>query len=309
MSFSTDIKQEIASNELKECCELAELAALLQLCSTLSISSGGLTLLIKTENATIAKRIYKLVKHLYNVEVDLAVVKKLNLKKNNIYNLRVMDKAKLILEDIGLYSSRGLLERPLKKIVHKECCARAYLAGAFMGGGSCNNPNKADYHLELKANNEEHAQFIVEILERFNISSKVILRRNNYVVYVKAADKISDFLRCIGASESLLKFEDVRISRDFTNNFTRLDNCEVANEMKSQKAAQSQLADINKILYRLHTLDPKIQEVAKLRLDNPEMSLNELCEAYELEYGKSISKSGIKHRFTKIQELAKNEGE
>ena len=307
MSFSTDIKQEIANNELNKCCIRAQLSAIIQLCSSLSISSEGLALSIKTENATVAKRIYKLIKELYGVDVDLAIIKKMNLKKNNIYQLRVHKRATAILEDIGLWSSRSLLERPLKKIVQKECCARSYLAGAFMATGSCNTPKKSDYHLEVAANSEQLALFIASIMERFYIHAKIIKRRNNYVVYVKMADKIADFLRCIGASESLLKFEDIRISRDFTNSLTRLDNCEVANEMKSQKAAKKQLEDINKLGKNLENIDIKLQEVAKLRLANPEMSLNELCNEYEKIYGMPISKSGIKHRFVKISQLANKE--
>ena len=124
------------------------------------------------------------------------------------------------------------------------------------------------------------------------------------MVYVKVADKIGDFLRCIGASDSLLKFEDIRISRDFTNSLTRLDNCEVANEMKTQKAASSQIEDIKQLEKVINSLDVKLQEVCKIRLDNPEMSLNELCDVYERLYGTPISKSGMKHRFTKIHELA-----
>ncbi|MCI5772959.1 MAG: DNA-binding protein WhiA [Erysipelotrichaceae bacterium] len=307
MSFSTDIKQEIANNDLNKCCIRAQLSAIIQLCSTLNISKEGLALSIKTENATVAKRIYKLIKELYEVDVDLSIIKKMNLKKNNIYHLKVRSKATMILEDIGLWSSRALLERPLKKIVSKECCARAYLAGAFMATGSCNTPKKSDYHLEVVANNEQLAHFIVENMERFFIHAKIIKRRNNYVVYVKMADKIADFLRCVGASESLLKFEDIRISRDFTNSLTRLDNCEVANEIKSQKAAKAQLEDIQKIADQLDRIDTKLQEVARLRLANPEMSLNELCAEYEKNYGVAISKSGIKHRFVKIAQLANKE--
>ena len=304
MSFSTEIKQEIAANELKDCCKVAQLSALIQLCSSLTISNRGLSLQIKSENATVAKRIYTLIKSLYNIDVGLSVVKKMNLKKNNIYILRIYDNTREILNDIGLYSSRGLLDKPLKKIVAKECCARAYLAGAFMACGSCNSPNKTNYHLEIKANSEAHALFMVELLERFYIKAKTIERRNHYVVYVKVADKIGDFLRCIGASDSLLKFEDIRISRDFTNSLTRLDNCEVANEMKTQKAASSQIEDIKQLEKVISSLDVKLQEVCKIRLDNPEMSLNELCDVYERLYGTPISKSGIKHRFTKIHELA-----
>lgn len=306
MSFTTEVKQEVAQNELKDCCRKAELSALIQLCSTLSISSNGLTLLIKTENATTAKRIWKMLKECYNVETDLSVMKKMNLKKNNIYYIRVLKRAKEILEDLGLYSSRGLLEHPLASVVAKECCARAYLAGAFMAMGSVNAPSKTNYHLEIGTNSESHSEFVVKLMNRFDLPAKTIKRRNQHVVYIKAADKIADFLRCIGAFAGLMKFEDIRIQRDFKNNLTRLDNCEVANEIKSQSAAKKQLEDIKIIedAERLNQLDEKLLGIVVLRKEFPELSLNELSYEYEKRTGVVMSKSGIKHRFIKIHELA-----
>ncbi len=306
MSFTSDVKHEISQLDLKECCKKAELSALIKLCSTLNITNSGLNLLIKSENATIAKRIWSLLRELYDVETSLSVVKKMNLKKNNIYNIRVLNKVKDILLDLCLYSNRGLLDVPLGKIVLKECCAKAYLAGAFMASGSVNAPQKTNYHLEISTNSFEHAQFIIKLMERFNLPSKNIVRRGNHVVYLKAADKIADFLKVIGAFNALMKYEDIRIGRDFKNSLVRLDNCEVANEMKTMKAAKNQLNDIE-ILERtikIENLDIKLQEVIKLRKNYPELSLNELSEAYTKEFGVSMSKSGMKHRFTKIHELA-----
>lgn len=306
MSFTSDVKHEISQLDLKECCKKAELSALIKLCSTLNITNSGLNLLIKSENATIAKRIWSLLRELYDVETSLSVVKKMNLKKNNIYNIRVLNKVKDILLDLCLYSNRGLLDVPLGKIVLKECCAKAYLAGAFMASGSVNAPQKTNYHLEISTNSFEHAQFIIKLMERFNLPSKNTVRRGNHVVYLKAADKIADFLKVIGAFNALMKYEDIRIGRDFKNSLVRLDNCEVANEMKTMKAAKNQLNDIE-ILERtikIENLDIKLQEVIKLRKNYPELSLNELSEAYTKEFGVSMSKSGMKHRFTKIHELA-----
>lgn len=306
MSFTTEVKKEAASNELKDCCRRAELSALIQLCSTLSISSQGMILVVKTENATIAKRIWTMLKEEFQVECDLSVIKKMNLKKNNVYQIRILQNSRVILDELGILTGRGLQNHPAYKLVQKECCARAYLAGAFMAMGSVNAPTKTSYHLEVATNEIAHAQFIQKLMQRFDMPAKIITRRNQEVVYLKAADKIADFLRCIGAHESLMKFEDVRITRDFRNNFTRLDNCEVANEMKSQEAAQKQIADIEvlKAAKLFDHLDEKIYEVAVLRLEFQEASLNELCQEYFKKTGKEISKSGIKHRFKKIQDLA-----
>ena len=196
MSFTTEVKSEIAQNELKPCCQKAELSALVQLCSSLTINAQGMSLMIKTENAATAKRILKLLKENYAVETDLSVIKKMNLKKNNIYRLQVLNKTTEILNDLGLFTDHGLQNHPTRKLVQKECCARAYLAGAFMAMGSVNSPQKTNYHLEIVTNDEAHALFIQKLMHKFDLPAKVIARRTAFVVYLKAADKIADFLRC-----------------------------------------------------------------------------------------------------------------
>ncbi len=306
MSFSSDVKNEAAQIELVKNEGRAELSALIQMCSSLSLSNRGMTIKVQVENAAVARTVCRLVKDRYNAEISLSVKRRMNLKKNLIYGIRIMTGAPVILTDLGLYSSRGLLEVPLHKIVSNDSQARAYLCGAFLAGGSINPPEKTNYHLEITANNDKQAELLQELLERFDIHAKTIERRGKQIVYVKAAEKIADFLRIIGANEAVLKFENIRISRDFTNSLTRLNNCDVANEVKTQNAAKNQLEDIHVLqsTYGLDRLDEKLQDVAKLRLQYPEASLNELCAAYEEMTGISVSKSGMKHRFVRLHELA-----
>ena len=306
MSFSSDVKNEAAQIELVKNEGRAELSALIQMCSSLSLSNRGMTIKVQVENAAVARTVCRLVKDRYNAEISLSVKRRMNLKKNLIYGIRIMTGAPVILTDLGLYSSRGLLEVPLHKIVSNDSQARAYLCGAFLAGGSINPPEKTNYHLEITANNDKQAELLQELLERFDIHAKTIERRGKQIVYVKAAEKIADFLRIIGANEAVLKFENIRISRDFTNSLTRLNNCDVANEVKTQNAAKNQLEDIHVLqsAYGLDRLDEKLQDVAKLRLQYPEASLNELCAAYEEMTGISVSKSGMKHRFVRLHELA-----
>lgn len=306
MSFSSDVKNEAAQIELVKNEGRAELSALIQMCSSLSLSNRGMTIKVQVENAAVARTVCRLVKDRYNAEISLSVKRRMNLKKNLIYGIRIMTGAPVILTDLGLYSSRGLLEVPLHKIVSNDSQARAYLCGAFLAGGSINPPEKTNYHLEITANNDKQAELLQELLERFDIHAKTIARRGKQIVYVKAAEKIADFLRIIGANEAVLKFENIRISRDFTNSLTRLNNCDVANEVKTQNAAKNQLEDIHVLqsTYGLDRLDEKLQDVAKLRLQYPEASLNELCAAYEEMTGISVSKSGMKHRFVRLHELA-----
>ena len=306
MSFASEIKQEVAQKVMKGGDARAEMAALVQLSSSISLSAIGMTLVFSTENAAVARRIYSLVKDSYTSNIEMFVKRKMNLKKNQIYGIRVLDSVNDILKDVGLYSKRGLREVPLAKIVQTDNNARAYLAGAFLATGSVNSPEKSNYHLEISTNTVEHGQFIIELLARFNISAKLITRRNNQIVYVKSAEKIADFLRCIEADQGLLDYEDIRIARDFANQMTRLNNMEVANEMKAMAASSKQLEDIAKLrkAKRFDELDERLKEVALLREEFPESSLNELAYEYERRTGSIVSKSGMKHRFNRIHELA-----
>ena len=306
MSFTTEVKAEIAQNELTDSQMRAQLSAMIQMCSTLSFTSRGMHIVVKSENANTAKRVWRLLKERYQVDSELSVLKKMKLKKNNVYVIRIVNQAAEILKDLEIFTDAGLQSHPGSQLTAKEADAKAYLAGAFLASGSINSPQTANYHMEITANTEELAKYIQRQMKKFDLPAKLIKRRAQHVVYVKASDKISDFLRCIGASDAVFTFEDSRIQRDFMNALTRLDNCEVANEMKSLKAAQQQLEDIDWIenYSSLEVLPPKIRTVAQLRKEYPDSSLNELCELYQEETRETISKSGMKHRLGKLREIA-----
>lgn len=306
MSFTTEVKAEIAQNELTDSQMRAQLSAMIQMCSTLSFTNRGMHIVVKSENANTAKRVWRLLKERYQVDSELSVLKKMKLKKNNVYVIRIVNQATKILKDLEIFTDAGLQSHPSSQLTAKEADAKAYLAGAFLASGSINSPQTANYHMEITANTEELAKYIQRQMKKFDLPAKLIKRRAQHVVYVKASDKISDFLRCIGASDAVFTFEDSRIQRDFMNALTRLDNCEVANEMKSLKAAQQQLEDIDWIenYSSLEVLPPKIRTVAQLRKEYPDSSLNELCELYQEETRETISKSGMKHRLGKLREIA-----
>ncbi|MBR0461858.1 MAG: DNA-binding protein WhiA [Erysipelotrichaceae bacterium] len=309
MSFTSSIKKEISQKELEDCCKRAQLSALIQLTSSLSLGNRRMQLIVRSENPTTAKRVVYLLKKLYKAETELTVVKKTNLRKNNVYTVTVKEDARIILTDLGLYSeSRGLLSHPTYSIVLKNCCAKSYLAGCFLAYGSCNSPNNKNYHLEISLNDLDYANFIVKLISRFNIQAKISKRRSKYLVYIKKADNISDFLRIVEASEALYDFEDTRISRDLKHSIIRIDNCEIANEMKSLKAAEEQVAYMSRIKEsgRYADLEEKLRNVIDLRLKYQDYSLNELCQAYDKKYGESLSKSGLKHRLNKIENIARS---
>ena len=306
MSFTSEIKQEIANIKLADHCARAQLSALIQLTSSLTISKNGLGILVRSESPTTSKRVVYLTKQLYKVDTELQVAKKTNLKKNNVYTITISERTTEIMENLGLYTARGLQSHPSYDVVTRNCCACAYLAGAFLAYGSCNSPYNKNYHLEISLSELEHANFIVKLISRAGISAKIAKRRTRYIVYMKKADYISDFLALIGAHTAMMAFEDERIERDFVNSNSRINNCELANEVKTIKASSKQVEDIEKIIRfgKYDKLNEKIKNVADLRLKYQDYSLLELCEAYQSMYGDAISKSGMKHRLNKIEAIA-----
>lgn len=306
VSFSRVVKEDIVFNDFESCCQKAMLCAIIKINGTLSLSSYGLSLTIRTENAKIASKIHKMLKDEYNPQIEFIVSRKMKLKKNNVYILRVT-KAREILDDLSLMDGLGIHLIPEQKIFRNECCIRAYLAGAFLSCGSVNNPETSNYHLEMSFVENEYADFIAKLMNDFELNAKVIKRRNKFVVYLKSAEKIGDFLRAVGASRSLMNFESTRIDRNMSNTVNRWNNCDIANEIKSLASANKQIDDINTIemFMGLEMLDEKTRRVALIRRKYPEMSLNELTEVYYEETGETISKSGLHHRFKKISEEAK----
>ncbi len=307
MSFSKFVKQEISQNVLFECCQRSQLSALILLSANLVINSEGVALRFKTENSYIAKRVWQLIKDLYEVELSLDVVQKQRLNKNNSYQVSIKRNGLDVLSDLGLYDKEeGLTDYLSIKHFPKECCQRAYLAGSFMAGGSINSPSTANYHLEVATNKEDHSKLIQTLMNKINLNAKITKRRNSYVVYVKEAEKISDFLRAIGSSNGVMEFEEHRIQRDFVNSFTRLDNFELANEVKIITASQNQLEDIQSIedANYFDSMTQGQMEAIELRRDFPDSSLKELTEEYNKRYSKKITKSGLKHRFKRLEEIA-----
>ncbi len=304
MSFSSEIKQEISQLDFAGGQARALLCALFLSRASLNWNCGQTWLSFQTQNASIAKLVFRLLKTEYQVDVQIATLRRMNLKKNNIYKLTVYSSAQAILEDLGILRKGGLYNVPPYTLVRSEKNARAFIQGLFLAAGSINSPKTTNYHMELTLPSQDLAIMAVKILDRFYIPAKVTLRKQNYVVYTKVGDKIADFLRLLGASQSLFNFEDQRIQRDFYNQLTRLDNCEVANEMKTQKAAREQLEWIAVIEKSQIEIPVKIRHVMEARKKNPEASNLELCDAVYLLYGETITKSGMKHRMAKLKELA-----
>lgn len=303
ISFSRVVKEEICFNDFDKDCERSILCAMIKIVGTLSFNQAGLSLELRSENAKIASKLHKLLKDLYQPQIELRVTRKMKLKKNNVYYLKV-SKAKEILDDLFIDAFRH--HNPDPSLIQNNKQKRAYLAGVFLACGSVNNPTTSNYHLEMSVNEEDYALFIAGLMNYYDLNAKVIKRRNKYVIYLKSAEKIGDFLRAIGSSTSVMNFEVTRIERNMSNTVNRMNNCDIANETKAMSASYDQLQDIAYVIDKagIEVLDMQTQQVALLRLNNPELTLNELAVKYEEEYNKTISKSSLHRRFKKIKEEA-----
>ena len=304
MSFASETKKELTNLEMKTCCTQAELSALIRMNGSLSFSNRKLIVDVQTENAAIARRIYSLLKKSYDVQVELLVRKKMRLKKNNVYIVRLTDRAKEILEDTRILGEGFTFIHDISEdLVKKKCCKRSYLRGAFLAGGSVNNPETSSYHLEIFSLYKEHNDSLCELMNTFGLNSKTLERKKGFITYLKEAEKITEFLNIIGAHNALLRFEDVRIVRDMRNSVNRLVNCETANLNKTIGASIRQVENIRFIdqTVGLHILPEKLREIAELRMNYTDVTLKELGEMVS---GGVISKSGINHRLRKIDEIA-----
>ncbi|WP_149095406.1 DNA-binding protein WhiA [Paenibacillus terrae] len=303
MSFAAQTKKELTMIESQPCCEKAELSALIRMLGSVQLSNKRVILDVSTENAAIARRIYSLIKKHFQVHIELLVRKKMRLKKNNVYIVRIPSGVQELLKDLYIVSEGFMFTDGINRdIIRKNCCKRAYLRGAFMAGGSVNNPEGSSYHLEISSMYEEHCQALVDLANEFHLNARCIERKKGFILYIKEGEKIIELLSIIGAHQALFKFEDVRIMRDMRNSVNRIVNCETANLNKTIGAAVRQIENI-KLLGRevgLETLPDKLREVAEIRLAHPDLNLKEVGEMLK----GVVSKSGVNHRLRKIDEMA-----
>lgn len=303
MSYASEVKKELTNLEVHRENAKAELMALIRMNGTLKISNGKLALEFQSENSAISRRVYSLLLKFYQVEANVIVRRKMKLKKNNLYIVRLNQNVRDVLEDLGIFDGEKILERVPVELLKNDMQVRSYLRGAFLAGGSVNNPETSRYHLEIYSLYDDHNQMMAEMMNKYNLGAKETARRSGYIVYIKEAEKIADFLQLIGATNSMLKFEDIRIVRDMRNSVNRLVNCENANMNKVANASTKQIENIKFIEEKLglDSLPKKLRDVAITRMNNQEVSLKELGEIIP---GGPISKSGVNHRLHKINDLA-----
>lgn len=312
MSFSVAVKAELARVMFKKrCCQIAELAALIAMDGSIKeTEQGNPALVMSNYSGPVARKIYKLCKLLLKpLTIQVAVTKKPYLKKQNVYHVIIPYQRGL--EDavslLGLEIADSGWEaywHPLSFL--EKCCQRAYLRGAFLGGGSVNDP-EGNYHLEIITKDPVHSQIICGLMEGFDLKPRISRRKQYYVVYLKESEQIVDFLNIVGAHRALLDFENTRVVKDMRNQVNRLVNCETANLTKTVEAGVRQVEMI-RLLERemgLEKLSLPLREVARLRLEFPEASLKELGQMLD----PAVGKSGVNHRLRKLEAMAEELGE
>lgn len=308
MSFSLKVKNEICRyTDLNKKEAIAELSGIMKASGTLGLGANkAMSFKVITENPAIARLIFKLLKEHFNIHTKLLVKRSNSLKKNNVYVVMITEdmNVKELLLEVGVLTNEDFLGLDYsipKRLISEESDKRAYIRGAFLGGGSISNPEKT-YHLEFVTHNLDYANELSNLINSYGLSSKVIQRKSSYVIYIKEGEQIVDLLNIIGAHSSLLELENIRIMKEMRNNVNRLVNCETANLSKTVNAAVRQVESIKMIQNEigLNRLPKNLREIAELRLEYPDESLKELGGMLN----PPVGKSGVNHRLRRIEKIA-----
>ena len=310
ISFTNEIKNEITANiNLDTEMKRSLLAAFIRVNGTIKFKSKNEYLILRTENAKVAKFIYSLIKDLYeDVVVSFSFRKTMKFYKATEYLVNIINGGTTIFSSLDI----NLLESKInQELINKEDKIRGFLMGLFLACGSCNSPKTSNYHFEFYVSDENLAKNILKIINKIKSSQfdfKLTKRRNNFVIYLKKSDQISGFLAFLDASTCCIKFEDVRVSRDYSNINNRLIICDQYNYKKSIDKANVQIEQIKLIDKHLgidNIINEKVQLLCKLRLKDPEASYADLSSMMSEELNIPVSKSNIGHLFRKIENMAK----
>ena len=287
MSFSSEIKQEL-SWQLPSArhCRLAEISAILSFCSHVEAGTEGTgNVRMHTENLAVARKYFTLLKKTFNINMNVSVRQNRKPHGNRSFEITALT---------DMTAVRHVL-------IQNPCCRRAYIRGAFLASGSVSDPEKG-YHFEIVCADSARAEQLSAMLESFGIEAKITLRKHSYILYVKEGSQIADILNVMEAHVGLMKFENIRILKEMRNSVNRQVNCETANLNKTVSAAVKQIEDIQYIQKTIgfEQLPENLAEIARLRLEQPGMSLKELGELLTPKVGKS----GVNHRLRKLSFIA-----
>lgn len=312
-SFSMRVKEEAAEQiSSRRHCQNAELAAMISLCGT-DIEKNGIK--IQSENVCVIKKCFTLLKKTFNIYSAITVRSGKGGAKHHLYILRVQGEpyVRELLEAIKHPAAQGRdPEEPVDDLIlQKNCCKRAFVRGCFLAAGSVTDPAKS-YHLEIVCPTEEKAKQLCACINSFwqqeeGMEAKIIARsksggRHSFVVYLKEGNQISDLLNICETYRCLMEMENIRVEKEIANSLNRKLNCEMANMVKTISAAQEQKNDILYIEEHigLERLPAELEQLARIRLEDTEISLKELGEKLT----PPIGKSGVNHRLRKIRKIA-----
>lgn len=305
MSFTAEVKDEL-SRVPATCshCDKAVLAALVRIEGTLFVSGKNrYRVEIATDAPSVARLVIKLLHELYRLKTNLTVRRSvLNKTPNYLIEVPAQPQLAAALVDMGVLSPEGgLVLGVSEQLVAKDCCAAAYLRGAFLGSGFVSDP-RGDFHFEVIVETEELADGLVDLLARKNIKARIMQRRNSYMVYLKSGSAILEFLALAGAHQSALAMENARVIKSVRNDVNRQTNAEIANQAKTSRAAIDQIRAIRQVVeaHGMENLPPALQDFIKLRVRHPEATLKELGELAN----PPLSKSAVYHRVRRIEQLA-----
>ena len=311
MSFSEYIKNELCElEEEKVNNKLAILASFIKLSGNLVIRNGKLEIELRTENPNIAKYITKLCVEVLKTEPKFTYHRNMRLNKNPYYILSINKEPLVVLKKLEIMDEEGRMNSaPSLTFVKNREFLRCYLRGAFLANGSINDPySKGGYHFEISTLDEEFALYLRKLINEYNLKSKVSKRRNSFIVYLKKGESIGDFLRIINSMDGLMQFEDCRFAKDMLNNNNRVDNCDLANEIKRNALDQIQIAAFQILIEKdlVEGLDYKTRAIINYRLDNPEWALSDIANAYNEDNNDNISKSSVRTILMKVMQLAED---
>ena len=295
MSFSSDVKQELCKlNISRRCCAQAEAYGILLFCNTFNSRQVR----IITESPWLKERLPVLFRKAFHITFD--VVPDGGEGKGSFL---IEDPLKIqsIFETYGLELNVSVSIHVNFAHLEEEHCRTAFLRGAFLAGGSVTDPLKS-YHLELATSHFHVGREVPALMQEAGFQPKATTRKGNYITYFKQSEHIEDLLTAIGAPLSAMDMMTAKLERDIRGSVNRRVNCDAANLDKLVAAAQHQIEAIHKLeeCGLLSTQPAKLQEAAKLRLENPELTLNQLAALCD----PPVTKSAFNHRLRKLVELA-----
>ncbi|AHF58175.1 DNA-binding protein WhiA [Spiroplasma eriocheiris] len=305
MSFALSVKEEVVKKSFAPCCQKAFLGGFTKYNMKLNISDHYFNFEVSSISNPVIRAIYTFFRHSFDAEIETIIVQSNKLKKHKTFILKIKKNARYILEALHVYDlahHQKIIEIPDE---WEEHCQRAYIAGIFVACGSVNSPDTSNYHLEVQFSEEPSALYFKKLLSKYRFLFKITKRYDKYVCYIKKSFLVSDFLKLIDAINSVLAFEDTRISRDMTNSINRLNNIEISNQQKSTKAGIEQVMMINYLVDHnlFDELNENTKKLAYQRLANPESSLQELSDLLYDKYNLELSKSGVNHLSREIKKI------